>query len=378
MADQLELYINGKAYRGWTEINVTRALDAISGAFSIALVERWAGDGRTPSQIENWPILNGDRCQVKVDGETLIDGYVDQFMPEFSPTTHGITVQGRDKTCDLIDCSAFHQPDQWTNLTLLQIAQILCKPFGVTVRADVDIGPAFPNIKLQQGETVFSALDRLCRIRKVLLAPDSDGGVLLTRAGSIRAKTALEQGVNIKSARGNLDTSQRFSNYIVKGQNASSMTDDGELEAHAEARVTDSDITRYRPLLVMAETGATNVSAKERAIWEANVRLGRGASASVTVRGWRQGVSASDPLWRPNVLVHVKSTFLRMDGDMLVRQVTYRRTPAGGTECDLDLVSPQAFSPEPPDKSKEEKKNGKGRSGQNIWREALGKDEPSN
>lgn len=381
MPDQLELYINGKAYRGWTEINVTLALDAISGAFSISLVERWAGDGRTPSQIESWPILNGDRCQVKIDGETLIDGYVDQFMPEFSPTTHGITVQGRDKTCDIIDCSAFHQPDQWTGLTLLQIAEILCKPFGVSVRADVDIGPAFPNIKLQQGETVFSALDRLCRVRKVLLAPDGAGGVLLTRAGKVRAASSLQQGVNIKSAKGNLDTSQRYSQYIVKGQNASSMTDDGELEAHAEGRVSDSDVTRYRPLLVMAETGATNTSAEERATWEANVRLGRSAQATITVRGWRQGARLDGALWRPNLLVHVKSSFLRIDGDMLIRQVTYRRTSTDGTECDIDIVSPQAFSPEPPDKAKEEKKNSKtGGSGpgRNIWREALGKDEPSN
>ncbi len=379
MADQLELYINGKAYRGWTEISVTRALDAISGAFTISLTERWAGDGRTPSQIENWPILNGDRCQVKIDGEVLIDGYVDQFMPSFSPTTHTITVQGRDKTADIIDCSAFHQPDQWANLTLLQIAQILCKPFGVSVRADVDIGPAFPNIKLQQGETVFSALDRLCRFRKVLLAPDGAGGVLLTRAGKVRAKTGLQQGVNIKNASGNLDTSQRFSLYIVKGQNVSAATDDAELEALAEARVTDSDVKRYRPLLVMAETGATNATAKERAIWEANVRLGRSALAQITVQGWRQGLKGDGDLWVPNLLVHVKSSFLRMDGDMLIRQVTYRRTKEGGTECDIDVVSPQAFSPEPPDKAKEEKKNGgKDKSGgRNIWREALGKDEPS-
>lgn len=373
MDDQVALLINGKQYRGWTEISLNTAMDAIAGAFAISLTERWAGDGSTPSQIEAWPILNGDACQVTVGGEVVIDGYVDQFRPSFSPTDHTIEIQGRDKTCDLVDCSAFHQPDQWKNLDLLQIAKILCEPFGVKVVAEVDVGPKFDVIKLQQGETVFSALDRLARFRKVILSPGSAGGLVITRAGRSRSSVRLQQGINIKSASGVLDTSQRFSNYIVKGQNVSSKTDDGELEAHAEARVSDSAISRYRPLVVMAETGATNGSAADRATWEANVRLGRSATATVTVRGWRQGIGGT--LWKPNQLVGVTSSFLRMNGDMLIRQVTYKRSASSGTECELSLISPQAFSPEPPDKSGTEKEKRKKNSGKNIWREALGDDD---
>lgn len=372
MAEQVALLINGKQYKGWTEISLNTAMDALAGAFSISLTERWAGDGRTPSQIENWPILNGDACQVTIDGEAIIDGYVDQFRPSFSPTDHTIEIQGRDKTCDLIDCSAFHQPDQWKNLDLLQIATILCAPFGIKVYTEVDVGPRFDVIKLQQGETVFAALDRLARFRKVLLSPGVAGSLLITQAGRNRATVRLQQGVNIKSAGGVLDTSQRYSNYIVKGQNVSSKTSDGELEAHAEARVTDSAVTRYRPLVIMAETGATNGSAADRATWEANVRLGRSASATVTVRGWRQGLTGK--LWKPNLLVGITSPFLRMDGDMLIRQVTYKRSGSSGTEAELSIVSPQAFSPEPPDKKKEKRAKSGGR---NIWREALGDDEPS-
>lgn len=371
MADELALYVGGKQYRGWTEIAVTRAMDAIAGAFAISLTERWAGDGKVAAQVEPWPIINGEKCQVRFGSDVVIDGYVDQFRPSFSPNDHTIEIQGRDKTCDLVDCSAFHQPDQWKNLNLLQIAKILCAPFGVAVRTDVDVGEAFPSIKLQQGETVFSALDRLARFRKVVMAPDTGGGVLFTRAGKTRATVALEQGVNIKSASGNLDTSQRYSLYVVKGQNTSSFTFDGVIESHVEARTTDSQVNRYRPLVIMAETGATNVSAMDRAVWEANSRLGRSAAAQIIVRGWRQGLTG--PLWAPGQLVHVKAPFLRMDGDMLIRQVTYNRNSSEGSTCTLDIVSPQAFSPEPPDKDKEKRMSQDGR---NIWREALRKDEP--
>lgn len=366
MSDDLALYVNGRVYRGWTDIGVTRAMDAIAGAFAISLTERWAGDGRISAQEEPWPILNGDRCRIELGGEAVIDGYVDQFRPAFGANDHTIEIQGRDKTGDLVDCSAFHKPDQWKNLNLLQIAKILCAPFGVSVRAEVDVGAAFPTIKLQQGETVFAALDRLARFRKLLLAPDVAGGVVITRAGTSRAAVALIQGVNILEASGVLDTSQRFSNYIIKGQSTKSTTEDGVAESHQEATIGDSAITRYRPLVVMAESGANPT---DRAIWEANVRLGRSATAKITVQGWRQ--TPGGKLWAPNQLVAVKASWLRMAGDMLIRQVTYRRSETEGTLADLDLVSPQAFSPEPPDKEKVEKQKGK-----NIWREALGKDEP--
>jgi len=367
MSDDLALYINGRVYRGWTDIGVTRAMDAIAGAFAISLTERWAGDGSISAQVEPWPILNGDKCRVTLGGEAIIDGYVDQFRPSFSATDHTIEIQGRDKSSDLVDCSAFHKPDQWKNLNLLQIAKILCAPFGVAVRTDVDVGAPFDTFKIQQGETVFAALDRAARFRKLLLSPDVAGGIIITRAASVRSTTALVQGGNILSASGALDTSQRFSQYVVKTQSTKSKTEDGVAESHQEAQVGDSDVTRYRPLVVMGESGSNPT---DRAIWEANVRLGRSATAKVTVRGWRQ--QEGGVLWAPNQLVAVKSSWLRMNGDMLIRQVTYNRNATSGTTVDLDLVSPQAFSPEPPDKEKSKKQKGGGR---NIWREALGKDD---
>lgn len=371
MADDLALFINGKVYRGWTDIGVTSAMDAVGGAFAISLTERWSQTGGSAAQAEPWPILNGDACRLELAGEPLIDGYVDQFRPAFSSQDHTIEIQGRDKTGDIVDCSAFHQPDQWSNLNLLQIAKILCDPFGVKVRADVDVGVPFPTIKLQQGETVFAAIDRLCRMRRLLAGPDGAGGIAITRASTVRAGVTLQQGVNILSASGVLDTSQRFSLYVVKGQSVASATSDGVAESHQESRVTDSDIARYRPLVVMADAGS---STQERATWEANVRLGRAATAKITVAGWRQ--SPGGPLWRPNQLVAVKSSWLRMDGDMLIRQVTYRRSASEGTVADLDIVSPQAYSPEPPDAKKDPTKKAKAGS-VNIWREALGDDEPN-
>lgn len=374
--DDLELLVNGENYAGWTSIGVTRAMDAASGAFTVALTERWEGQEGAAAQIEPWPILPGDECEVRLGGKTMLSGYVDIFKPSYSATDHSINIQGRDKTSDLIDCSAIHKPDEWKNITALKLAQILCAPYGIKARADVDVGEPFPVVKLQQGETSFEAIERYAQQRKLLVMPDGAGGLLLTRTGTRRASVALVQGINIKTASGSIDHSQRFSEYLVKGQAPYSEDSDGETEAHVEGRITDSGIKRYRPMLIVAEADGNAGSALERATWEANTRLGKSATAQITVMGWRQ--TEGGELWLPNMLVYVKSPWLRMDGEMLIRQVTFNKESADGSEgttAQLDIISPQAYAPEPPDSKKKDKKKSK-KGGRNIWAEAIGEEDP--
>lgn len=381
MADDLELLVNGQIYAGWTSIGVTRAIDAASGAFTVDLTERWEGQEGAAAQVEPWPILPGDQCTVKLGGTAMITGFVDIFRPSYDASSHSINVQGRDKTSDLIDCSAVHAPDQWANIDLLAFAQILAQPFGVTVTLDqgVDVGDKFALIKLQQGETAFEAISRYAKQRKMLCMPDGTGNLLLTRTGNLRAAVGLVQGSNIKGADGTIDHSQRFSVYTVKGQAPFSKdSTDGAAESHLKGGATDQAITRYRPLLIVAEAGGTPASVQERATWEANSRLGKSAVASITVMGWRQQ-GFTGPLWAPNLLVSIRSPWLRLDGEMLIRQCTFTRDPQGGTETVLEIISPQAFDPEPPDadKSQAKMKKGAGKNkGRNIWADAVGLEQP--
>lgn len=372
--DDLELLVNGDSYAGWTSLGVTRAMDAASGAFTVELTERWEGAEGAAAQIEPWPILPGDKCEVRLAGVPLIVGYVDIFRPSFDANSHTINIQGRDKTCDLIDCAAIHNPDEWRNLDLLAFARILAKPFDVPVSADVDVGEKFAVLKLQQGETAFEAIARYAKQRKLLLMPDGAGGLRITRAGTKRAVVGLVQGENMMQVTGTIDFSERFSSYVVKAQAGYSVDSDGETEAHIEGSVTDSEVTRYRPMMVVAEAGGTSASATDRATWEANTRIGKSASASITVQGWRQ--IPGGPLWEPNLLVPVSSSWLRMFGEMIIRQATFERGE-GGTTTKLDLVSPQAFAPEPPDSPKSKSGATRKAGKKNIWAEAIGEEEPT-
>lgn len=311
----IEVRAGGSIYGGWKTCSIPFGIEQIANSFEIGFKDRWVG------QDNPYPIRVGSECQVLIDNETVITGYVDENLPTFDANMHDIQLTGRDKTGDLVDCSAIYKSGQWLGARLDQIVRDLCAPFGIDVLIDAPMGEAFSTYSIQEGETAFECIDRACRMRAVLPVSDGLGNLVLTRAKSGAPIAELIQGENILSAQGTFSMRERFSQYIVKGQDRAA--DDFENpEAHTQvmARATDSFVQRYRPLIVLAEDKGPHATYAQRAEWERNVRRGRSARASVTVRGWRNATGA---LWRANTLAHLYSPYLGADANLLVAGGTY-------------------------------------------------------
>ena len=111
-------------------------------------------------------------------------------------------------------------------------------------------------------------------------------------------------------------------------------------------RSLEKDVTRHRPLTVLAEEQIDQVSAQERAQWERNVRYGRSRRISYTVKGWYH----SGGLWQPGYLVPVRDKYLGVNGDRLISGVNLLLDESGFS-TKLDLLPRQAFErfelPEP-------------------------------
>lgn len=122
--DEITVSINGTNYAGWTAADVTRSMDAVCGEFNVELFDRW-GELEMPREIRP-----GDECQVFAGGEPVITGYVDSVRPSIGPNHHKVAISGRDKICDLVDCSAELESFELLGVTLDALAQKLCAPFG--------------------------------------------------------------------------------------------------------------------------------------------------------------------------------------------------------------------------------------------------------
>ena len=337
-------------------MQVTRQMDAIAGTFSLALADKWIGGAQA------LPIAAGMACQILIGGEQVIDGYIDQIRPSFSATAHGISVTGRDRSADLVDCAAIHSPGQWLNCTVLQLAQALASPFGVNVTAEGDVGAPIASFKLEEGETAFEALDRALRQRELMACPDGKGGIVLLKAGAGTASGSLRQRENILSAEGQFDMADRFSDYIVKGQKPGTDKGWGKDACAVRGQYRDQAVQRYRPMLIRAEQSGDSSNAHQRAAWECSVRAARAVTVTATVQGFRQqgvGREQSGPLWQLNQMADVDLPYLRISQRLLVAGVEFRRDATSGSTTRLTLRDPAAFKPEP----KKEEKGGSGSGG---------------
>ena len=353
MANNCILKCNGTLYGGWKEIQIQRGIEQIAGQYSIAVTDRWSG------QDTARPIEPGDKCEVAIDGETILTGYIDATDDSYDANNTSLQVNGRDKTADLIDCSAVFKTGQWKGGSLKKLATDLLAPFGIELiigqYAEKAANEVITSFNIEEGETVFDCLERACRIKAVMMWTNGLGQLIIDLPGKQRCETALVEGENILSAQRTRDASERFSEYTVKGQ--------ARGKSNGSGKATDEEVGRHRPMIILAEDMAAGQTPEQRAKWEASVRAGKGERVSVRVQSWRQGGDAG-ALWAPGFLVQITSPRLELDDEMTIVSVNYIKNDSDGTVTELELTDPDAFellSVDKRKKPKKGKKKGKGK-----------------
>lgn len=333
--NNVSLAINGEILEGWHNVSIQRSMKSLSGQFRLDVLDRWR------ETHSNWPLRPGNKVEVYIGGEKLMKGYIDNLNVSFSSGQRTIEVSGRHITGDLCDCSAVIEPPQFFNQRLDQIAKTLCKPFGISVVVETDVGAAFEVCVVKQGETVFELLEKLAKIRGLLINSDEEGNLVITRRANGRAKCSIVQGVNLLSGSATYDNTNRFSKYIIKGSSKGTDEAYGENATEVLGIGIDKGVDRYRPLIVIAETSINDDLAKRRAAWETITRAGNSAAIKLTVVDWYQ---ASGVLWDINQTVHVTAPFLGLDSDLLIVSNHFQKG-AQGTTTELELVRPDAYYP---------------------------------
>lgn len=350
MSDLLTLKVGGRIYGGWKSVSIRTGIEQIAGSFDLAITERW------PNQPKDWSIPPGEFCQVEIGddlADRVITGYVDTVAVSYDDRSHEIKVNGRDRTGDLVDCSA--PSIAFSGLTFEEIAKRLCQPFGIdvtdqTLRAIRPRVPVrLPKQAVQNGESVFKTLEKLARSEGVLLVSDGEGGLVITRAGlGGDCRTVLELGKNILRASFEHSHANLYSEITVKGQAAAADAEKFSV-VHASPKGTvkrkevsagNSQIARHRPLILVAETQADAKRCQQRAEWEAGKREAKARKVAITVQGWRE--KATGELWRINKRVRVVCPWMRLDEWWLIAGVSYK-LDEGGTTAELSLVSEKAF-----------------------------------
>ena len=352
--EDVTLLVNSRTFRVWQHLELTRGIEQAAATWGVQATARWP-DESNPIRIRPLSDVN-----LYLGEDLVVTGFVDTISPSYSARDHAIQVTGRSRPGQLVDCSHVDAGPQFRNQTLLQIARALAAPYGIDVRAPVDTGAPIRRFVLEPTETVFAAIERLARLRQLLVTDNADGELVLTKAGTTRAIGALvcEAGPisalprygprgNILSASASFDGSVRFSEYLCRSQMVPSDSTFGTPASETAGSETDDGLDLRRVLRISPEGPSDNATCKARATWEAARRAGRSVSYECTVQGWRQ--AKDGPLWEPNQPVSLDDRIIGLEAEMLITQCTYT-LGLDGSRCTLTLAMPAAYELEPPRK----------------------------
>lgn len=336
LPDILEMFVNKKIYSGWVDFKLVRELNSAAGSFTAELVDVWEANQ------EPWRLAPGEHVHMHAGGHSILTGYLDRLEASVASNSRRITVAGRSKPADLVDCSIMGDEGQFNGMGLKEIAQRVAKPFGVSVSFLGDAGATFADLKISAGETPFALLDKLARQRKLVMYPGVEGNLIFAPVGIRRAKARLVQGENVKSGTVSWDQTNQFSIYKTKSNsnNLAWLKDDTVGQDQPAGEATDESVTRYRPLMLMNEVTGDDEIVRDRAAYESSMRAAQSFEAEVEVQGWFQSPGV---LWDINELVMCDIGFLGTKREMLIRKIQFNKNE-NGTTAVLTLILKDALN----------------------------------
>ncbi len=351
----MALVVDGVPYTNFTAMAVTQSIENFAGQFSFSAI-----DVNGKFNAKSYPIKLGSLCKVTIDGVPVLTGYVEAVGVDTSDTTHSVTISGRDITCDLVDSTmpaTFSPAAQ--NISLAAIINQVQALFGLALPVlnqvtDITDFTSFEIVAPDAGQSAHDYLEKFARKKRVMLTTNGAGAIVITRASgnplgmsfiNRRNDTTLQN--NMLSSSVNYDYSQRFSKYIIGSQaNMQGLNDAGDTDnesvVDAQAETLDTSMTRTtRHLYIVAENVSDATALKERAEWEANIRMARSRQYSCVIDS--HTVSAGKPFWFNRTAMVIDDN-AAINETMLIKSVTFNENNNDGVKASIDFVVANAYS----------------------------------
>lgn len=248
--DVLEVRIGDVSQKGWQTYEIDSDLLTPADAWRVQLAQPVI---ELPPQV-----AEGAPVEVRMTGETVLKGILDERSLLVEKGRHDLMLSGRDMAGVLLDCSApiFTR----SQVSLEQIVANVVKPLGITrIRIDAANARVREKVNTEPGDTAWDALRRAAEANGLWPWFEPDGTLVV---GGPRydlppvatlVMRADGKGNNVLSLNERRSVVERFSEVTVFGQRQSSGLDQGEQDGRAniKATVLDDGVSSYRPKIVV-------------------------------------------------------------------------------------------------------------------------------
>lgn len=357
----ITLEVGGRRYGNWTNVEVTRSMDEVSGTFNFSA----ASDYKAP-----FPIPRGQAVKVFVNNTQVLTGYVDRITVNYSAGSHELGIAGRDKTADIVDSKVDHKIEFTAPITLEDVAKQTLSSIGANdIQVINKVSGLEPFVKGELvsaaiGDTAFEFIDQYARKRQVVIATDGYGNLVFTRASTESTNMQLNNVVGgksntIKSGTVSYDDSDRFSEYTFYSQGNPAGDRDAEEDSKQlttrSGSYTDSEVRSSRKYHEIAESSSKEEPLEARAKWEGQIRKARSFSYQCEVVG--HSPTDNGEAYSPNTLVNVRDDFCDVRDELLIVKVVYKLGSNTGSTTSLEMLTKEAYSLLQRDKERHNRKD---------------------
>ncbi len=185
----MELKIDGSLYEFFSGFDVTLSFDAIASKFNFFAFF----DPANNDQKKLFLPLSGKSVELFHQDEFLFKGVILNTKFQKNQTWKTVNISGYSKSGVLEDCNipTSVYPLESNNLSLVDIAKKLCKPFGISVVVDDSIASrankSFKKTIAKESDTIKGYLARLAMERNLIITHTVDGDVFITKANTDQA-----------------------------------------------------------------------------------------------------------------------------------------------------------------------------------------------
>lgn len=341
MQNSIKLLIADKTHGDWSSYEIDSDLLTPADAWRVSL--GISGGQMPPDVTPGAPVV------VKVDGETVLTGRIDDVSHQVSKSSHTLTMSGRDGAAVLLDCSA---PIFTARMAGLQeIITKVVRPLGITqIRIDAETTSIREKINIEPGDTAWDMLAHAAEANGLWpwFAPDGTlvvGGPDYSQP--VAATLVLRRdgaGNNVISLDKTESVAERYSQVTVLGQTHGTESEQGKNALRATVR--DDGIGWYRPKIVMDHEADNTAICRSRARKLISDSRLKGLTLTATVQGHRIGGSdgaGQGQLWTPGQRIYVVSEPHGIAAIYFLMARKFTRSRSEGTRTTLTLKEDGAW-----------------------------------
>lgn len=358
------LVLAGDTFRHFTEIDLTQSIDSFSTAAFTAPFEADRAEFRKRFRPFSYSSIN-----VLIDQKVRMTGSMMGPEPKIDQSSKAVAVTAYGLPAVLAHCcppgSAF--PLEFSGMTLLQIAQKVCAPFGITARIDDTVsddesshafqakklkrgprggrgkrGNKFARVALEPGDDVHGFLVGLAQ-QVGLVMSDDEVGNLVFRDSDANLGNPVARFVQGQPPLVDIDAKFSPESYFseITGFTPNKVKKKGTKYTLKNPFIHAKDNILRPHCFKLDDTTAPDAPAAVYA------KIGRmfGNMVSYTISKIPTWRDPSGKLWTPNttVLVTAPDAMIYRETELLIRDVKLHQDP-GGYTAELNVVLPGAFS----------------------------------